>query len=276
MKAVSKENIQHIASVMGLRLPQVQLLLAQERFIARMSNISSCSSFIWKGGSLVLRAYPYLEKPRFTIDIDYLLRGLDISKVQEKLQEASALNLSDGFKFGSVSSTPMLRDTPYGGERFEISWEFNGKSGSQKLKLDICAGDVVEEVERNLDELSILEGNCEGFSVLVYPAEFIFAEKLQTSFKFGTGNTRLKDFIDMWVLIERGLDSIKVKEAIIKCFQRRESDFDLRHLQDVLNNQVYRDLLGGSLKKKFSALELPSINVMMDRILSFVAHLFDR
>jgi hypothetical protein len=55
-----------------LRPPQVQLLLAQERFLARVACIDLENKLVWKGGSLILRRYSVLNPPRFTVDIDLL------------------------------------------------------------------------------------------------------------------------------------------------------------------------------------------------------------
>ena len=43
-----------------------------------------------------------------------------------------------------------------------------------------------------------------NISFQVYPPEFILAEKLETIIRFGTGNTRVKDFIDLDILIKSG------------------------------------------------------------------------
>ncbi|MDE0518457.1 MAG: nucleotidyl transferase AbiEii/AbiGii toxin family protein [Bdellovibrionales bacterium] len=46
------------------------------------------------------------------------------------------------------------------------------------------------------------EIDISNISFQVYPPEFIFAEKLETIVRFGTGNTRVKDFIDLDTLIK--------------------------------------------------------------------------
>ena len=97
MKNMTREKMHLLVKQMGLRPPQIQLLLAQERFVARMANLENSKSFIWKGESLVLRAYRYLEKPRFTVDLDYLVRGLDVPKAKEELEKASNIELDDCF-----------------------------------------------------------------------------------------------------------------------------------------------------------------------------------
>jgi hypothetical protein len=68
------QKLAQLAKQLGLRMPEVQLLLCQERFLARLGSIAEGRSFIWMGGSPILRLYRIESLPRYTIDID--LTGL--------------------------------------------------------------------------------------------------------------------------------------------------------------------------------------------------------
>jgi hypothetical protein len=89
---------------LGLRMPQVQLLLAQERFLARVATTDNDRRIIWKGGSLVLRQYTALAKPRFTSGIAFLARGIAFEDAEALLVRAStsktdsALEMSQNLK----------------------------------------------------------------------------------------------------------------------------------------------------------------------------------
>ena len=190
------------AKQLGLRMPQVQLLLAQERFLFRLAATDEDKNIIWKGGSLILRRYSHMKPPRFTSDIDLLARGLEIAKAEVLIREAMNLNLEDGFQFFDIKRTPMERDTPYGGERIEIAWRFQGKQNSEPLRIDLCAGDDVDPEQVPLNEVYLLDDDSSAATLQVYPPEFIIAEKVETMVRFKTGNTRLKDFIDIWTLAQ--------------------------------------------------------------------------
>lgn len=69
---MEKHKIVEVARKLGLRLPQLQLLIAQDGFMARLASLKEGKLFVWKGGSLMLRAYRHLQNPRFTTDIDLL------------------------------------------------------------------------------------------------------------------------------------------------------------------------------------------------------------
>ena len=203
-------KLAQLAKQLGLRMPEVQLILCQERFLARLGSIPEGRSFIWKGGSLILRLYRIESLPRYTIDIDLTISGLPFSDVKPVFEKAMAVTLKDGFAFKSVSTEPMERDLPYGGERFEFEWEFFSKKGSRKLSIDACAGDAVRPNTVSSVDAFLLPLGTENVEFKVYPKEFVFAEKLETVLRFRTGNSRCKDFIDMWMLIKGGMDQSKL------------------------------------------------------------------
>ena len=89
-------------------------------------------------------------------------------------------------------------------------------------------GDVVDEFEMVLDVIQskgaplISQG---GVSVLAYPPEFIFYEKLQAIIDLGALNSRMKDYFDCHVLITKDiLDEAKVITASKKTFQNRKTE----------------------------------------------------
>lgn len=265
---IKNQEIRALAAQLGIRTPDVQLLLAQERFLARILSHPEGQSFIWKGGSLVLRAYRQLSPPRFTVDLDFLIRGTTIPEASGYIQRVVGTDLDDDFTFYDVTSSPMERETPYGGDRFEIKWTMAGKAGAQTLKIDICAGDFVEAEERSLAQTTFF---CdETLSIQIYPAEYIFAEKLETLARFGTGNTRTKDLIDLWSLRTHILVPEKLKAAIERCFERRGSVFSTKQLLDIAKNEEFARFHETQLKRRFKALKTPGATELLADILKCV------
>jgi predicted nucleotidyltransferase component of viral defense system len=253
----------------GIHITQVQLLLAQERFLARLMSITDGKSYIWKGGSLLLRKYSSLEQPRFTIDIDLLVKGLEIKQTKSIFLKAITIDLKDGFKFYDISKSKMLRETPYGGERFEIKWSFFGRANPQLLRIDVCTGDDVSEDTININNIFILKDDME-LSIKVYPAEFIFAEKLETVMRFGTGNTRLKDFIDLWQLSKYIKDEDKLLNAVERCFKNRKAKLNLNNFSNIIFNTEFAALLETQRLRRYNELKVPSLSDMIKDIYDFV------
>ena len=157
-----RQVIAETAKNLGLRVDQLELLLSQERFMARLSSLPQGSNFVWKGGSLILRLYQNLPQPRYTLDIDLLLQDLKMEKVENIFELAMKVQLNDSFEFLSIKKDFMKRATPYGGERYSINWKMLGKPRSQPLRIDVCAGDTHHAGFWTLDPIDGTKGFLRG------------------------------------------------------------------------------------------------------------------
>src|SRR4029078_4900782 len=104
-----------------------------------------------------------------------------------------------------------------------------------KIHVDVGIGDIVEPQNKEI-KLFKYRGKPffeESISLLVYPIETIFAEKLETVLSKGSRNSRMKDFHDLILLLrDTSLkDSKKLHEDVRKTFENRGTalkslDFD--------------------------------------------------
>ena len=266
-------KLKQLAKDLRLRTPEVQMLLCQERFLARLGSIAEGAAFIWKGGSLILRLYRTEGQPRYTIDVDLSVSGISTDSVRSVLQKAMAIDLQDGFAFTSIVVQPMERDLPYGGDRYELDWTFFSKQGARKLKIDACAGDVVVPNIVTAKEAFLLPIGTNKIEFRVYPKEFVFAEKLETIARFRTGNTRCKDFIDIWTLIQTGVDVKALSEAIRMCFSNRGTSFSVQEIRNILTDTLFQDRLETHRKRHFADLDVPEIRKVSEDILELLGSL---
>ena len=101
------------------------------------------------------------------------------------------------------------------------------KLGNMKdsLQIDLGVGDSVDEYEMGLNLLKYLDHpliSDVGITVMAYPPEFIFSEKLQAIVSLKALNSRMKDYFDCYkLIINKTLDSANLKVAITKTFERR-------------------------------------------------------
>ena len=263
-----RKHLESLQARFHFKIPQMQVLLCQERFLLRLYQLEEGKHYIWKGGSLLVRRNQALhQKPRWTADLDLEAWKISMSKTEAVLKKAMDIDLKDGFKFLHINKDVMKRDTPYGGERFSIEWSLFSKGQPEALKIDVCSGDFIEPEAVKADELCIIE-DTGGISFQVYPPEFIFAEKLETIARFGTGNTRIKDFIDLDTLIKKGLNTHKLKKAVKMCFKTRGRDFKVKALSKILNDVDFVETLGEILKnkKEYRRLNLPDIRILLKNI----------
>ena len=94
-----------------------------------------------------------------------------------------------------------------------------------QIHIDIGIGDVVEPKHQ---EIKLFQYRGKPFfedavSLLVYPVETIFAEKLETVLSKGSKNSRMKDYHDLLLLVRsKGIiESKKLKDALAKTFKNR-------------------------------------------------------
>lgn len=71
-----------------------------------------------------------------------------------------------------------------------------------RIHIDIGTGDVVSPTPRDLNLVQYRDKPLfeSQISLLVYPPETIFAEKLETVISKGTINSRMKDYHDLLLL----------------------------------------------------------------------------
>lgn len=117
----------------------------------------------------------------------------------------------------------------YSGYRVSLKVEFGHMR--DKIQIDIGIGDVVIPINRGLHLFEykgkpMFEGEI---SLLVYPPETIFAEKLETIISKGSANSRMKDYHDL-LLLTRDSKLVKLETletAIKSTFKNRSTTFEL-------------------------------------------------
>ena len=98
-----------------------------------------------------------------------------------------------------------------------------------KIKIDVGVGDVVDPLIQELS-LESYRGKPifeSAISLQVYPAEFIFSEKLETALSKGAANSRMKDYHDLILLIRKeGMINLdKLKDSITRTLSNRRTTF---------------------------------------------------
>lgn len=184
-----KERLQTIAKEKEIPFNACWKQLLLERFLFRLSRSLYVDKFIFKGGFLL----SYMMKiGRETVDLDFLLTriNLEAKGLQEVFEEIVDMSSEDGFSFSferiEVLSQPHME---YPGYRVTFTVSF--AKMKDRIHVDVGIGDIVEPENREI-ELFKYRGKPffeESISLLVYPIETIFAEKLETVLSKGPRNS---------------------------------------------------------------------------------------
>lgn len=218
-----KDRLQTIAKEKEIPFNACWKQLLLERFLVRLSLSSHVNKFIFKGGFLL----SYMMKiGRETVDLDFLLTRMtaEVKALEKVFEEIVSIPSDDGFTFSfeniEILSQPHME---YPGYRTIFKASF--AKMKDKIHVDVGIGDVVEPHNR---EIKLFEYRGKPFfeesiSLLVYPIEAIFAEKLETVLSKGSKNSRMKDFHDLLLLLrDKSLnDSKTLHENVKKTFNNR-------------------------------------------------------
>ena len=223
-----KDKVKQIAKDQGRTFNQIWQRFVLERFLARLARSTFREQLVFKGGMLL--AY-YVELGRETTDLDFLFKGIS-KNIDAVMNEISTIKLDDGFDFELLKIDDVDHiQTPYPGYVVELL----ARCGDTKTKIfiDIGIGDVVLQQEFSISLSKTKKGAIfeSDISILAYPPESIFAEKLETACFRGIENSRMKDFHDLWIMALSSpplvTDYKKLKAALEKTFSNRGTKLSL-------------------------------------------------
>lgn len=231
---MSRENIakkiraklNHLALHNSKRtINELRIIVALQRAIARIDQLPELSKHIvFKGGFVLLKT---IETERFTRDLDVLARGLTKEEIPPLVKKALKIELNDGMWYGDPTVKTLTAQEPYGGWQFVVPFQIGApppanKGGDKKLSrvcIDFGIGDKIPQDLKPIIMPSI--SHEDKIEWVVYPLEYIFAEKLEVLFSKGESNSRAKDIYDLGLLFSRINDVQELRSAIKGTFSHR-------------------------------------------------------
>lgn len=222
-----ESRLANVAKREGVDVQRLRRQAAFDRLLARLFA-DPVSIWLLKGGyAMELR----LATSRTTRDIDLMTRQLPggeeplSGRLLQHLQDAAATDLGDYFVFAVGEAMMDLDAAPYGGARFPVEARMDGRTFA-RFHIDVGTGDpVLEPLERVQGRDWLDFAGIPALSVTMISKEQQFAEKLHayTLPRTGPSNTRVRDLLDMMLLVHAGLDPVRTREAIQSIFERRKT-----------------------------------------------------
>ena len=210
----------------GTNLHRMRKQVAFERLLARLSDSSSNRFFLKGGYAMELR----IEQSRMTRDLDLILRSKKYSEEEvqralmlDALQELAKKKSEDFFVFVVGESTMRLEAVPDGGYRFPVEAHLGGRL-FEKFPVDIVSSTMVIDPVEQVSGHNWLE--FAGIEAVHFPAiskEQQFAEKLH-AYTFPRSeniNSRVKDLIDILLLIQQVIRFLNISNILHKVNQQR-------------------------------------------------------
>lgn len=206
-----------------------------ERILERISISNYRGQIILKGGLLLTSIIGNDE--RTTKDMDATLKGIPLTKndVEKVFNEILHIDIDDGVSFQIISIKDIRLEDEYGGFRLNILSKLD--NNKTYITVELTTGDVITPREMKYNYNSIFEDK--KIPIMSYPLETVLAEKFQTIVTRGLFNTRLKDFYDVYILINTKIDDLNrsnLIKAIKNTFKQRETNIDLEQFNEVIND----------------------------------------
>lgn len=230
LRRALEDRLLQISEKERIDLQRLRRQVAFDRMLARLFQ-QDPSPWALKGGyAMELR----IKSARATRDIDLTLRSMrgipsDKKKrnvfYQDKLQSDVDKDLRDFFIFLIGEPEMDLDSAPYGGSRFPVRVEMDGRSFI-KFHLDLGVGDVpMEPLEKTTSRDWLGFAGIPAVTAWAISKEQQFAEKLHAYTRPRTRpNSRTRDLIDLVLLIEsKSLSRDRVIEAAEKTFATRKT-----------------------------------------------------
>lgn len=208
-----------------------------ERILERISISNYRGQIILKGGLLLTSVIG--DDERTTKDMDATLKGIPLTKndVEKVFNEILNIDIDDGVSFQIISIKDIRLEDEYGGFRLNILSKLD--NSKTYITVELTTGDVITPKEMKYNYNSIFENK--KIPIMSYTLETVLAEKFQTIVTRGLFNTRLKDFYDVYILINTKINELS-KDNLIKAikntFERRETNFDIEQFNEVINDLI--------------------------------------
>ena len=247
----TKKNIEEsiysrLKNVARQRKRPVQEVLkyyAMERFLYRLSISSYQSNFYLKGGLMLMVWDPMSH--RATVDIDLLAKTSNsIANLQKIINEVCAIEvIPDGLKF--ASETLKLAEAQLEAEYHGISAAFSTHLFTAKLpmRIDFGFSDTILPHPAKVKYPTLLDFPAPELKG--YTPQTSIAEKFESIIRLGFANTRMKDFYDIWLLIQQFDFDLQKLKGIIQQVLRNRGTFaeipPIAFLESFYDNQIKKD-----------------------------------
>lgn len=220
LAASVRARLLNVAKAQGADFNQVLVRFALERILYRLSQSAHANHFLLKGALLFTLWYDMPH--RTTRDADLLGFGSsDLESIAQTFRDIASVEVEDGIVFDpvSVSVEEIRKDAGYAGARVLITGEI--AKARCKTQIDIGYGDAVTPGPVHA-VYPVLIADLPAPRLRTYPVYTVISEKLHAIALLGMTNSRLKDYLDLWVLLDREvLNANTLARAIAATFVRR-------------------------------------------------------
>lgn len=273
MNSVSlKSRAKNIAKEKNITVNEVLQNYMFERLLERISISKYQQNFILKGGFL-LSSILGLDS-RTTIDLDTSVTGipLSIDKIVPIIEEIINIAVNDNIKFSYDGYETIIENSIYTGLKIKLTAYLENMR--QTLRIDIATtGDIITPKALQYDYKLLFEDRV--INIYSYNIETILAEKLHSIVENSIFNSRMKDYYDIYYLVEVKWNEINLdilKQAIYNTFRNRNKNINqIIETFSLIKDNLKLEQLFNSYKKAHSYV----IDVSYRQVIENIQRLID-
>ena len=255
-----KAIINNIAKENKISAQSVLQTYMLERFLERISISKYKDNFILKGGMLI-SAMLGIDS-RTTMDMDTTIKGFKLTEenISNIINEICNIKIDDEVTF-EVQKIELIReDNDYGGYRITFKASYM-ESMPVIMKIDITTGDKItyKEIKYSFD-LMLEDRKIQIWS---YNLETVIAEKFESIIKRGVLGTRIRDFYDIYMLLNtqtKNIDFNTLKDAIYSTAKHRNTINIIKDWSKIIeqlnNSDIMKNQWARYQKNNFYAKEI--------------------
>ncbi len=233
------QKLLNIRDKTGEQFNHLLIRYGLERLLYRIVASENDGMFVLKGAMLFALWQNVPGRP--TRDVDLLGFGeLDHERLKTVFADACMAEVvDDGLRFDpkSIVTDDIRDDQEYHGVRIRLI----GYLGNARiaLQIDVGFGDAIMPDPATIDYPTILDFPAPR--IRAYHPATVVAEKFNAMIVLGMMNSRLKDFYDVYIILQHmGIDETQLAKAIQSTFQRRKTplptELPLVFTDDFLND----------------------------------------
>ena len=222
LAASVRQRLLNIAKQNGEAFDLVLTRYALERLLYRLGQSKYHSQFLLKGAMLF--AVWGGESHRPTRDVDLLGFGTsDLEQVKSIFHDICLESVEpDGLVFlpDTMRVIEIREAQEYQGVR--VLFEAHLGNAITPIQIDIGYGDAVTPAPEDITYPTVLDFAAP--KLRAYPLYTVVAEKFQAMVWLGIANSRMKDFYDIWIIMQKfPLEGQVLSTAIEATFARRQT-----------------------------------------------------
>ncbi|HRV23773.1 MAG TPA: nucleotidyl transferase AbiEii/AbiGii toxin family protein [Sphaerochaeta sp.] len=242
-KAMSlKAKIRNLAKEKGMLAQVILQNYMFERFLDRLSKSNCKNNFIVKGGMLIAALVGISN--RSTMDMDTTIKNYPVTtdSLTLAITEICHVGVDDDVNFSFIGIESIRDDDIYGGYRVGIRADYD--TITTPLSVDITTGDIITPAEVFYSFKKLFDEGTIG--VWAYNIETVLAEKVETILQRGELNTRLRDFYDIYILVNtQDFDRSVFSDALKRTTEHRKTTYifndTLKRLKTIETSEILKD-----------------------------------